>query len=56
VECVRAIAGQGVSQIVECGPGKVLAPLVKRTADSMQGTALVDRAAIEQTIAVLGEA
>jgi [acyl-carrier-protein] S-malonyltransferase len=56
VECVRAIAGQGVSQIVECGPGKVLAPLVKRIADGVQGAALVDRAAIEQTIAALREA
>jgi [acyl-carrier-protein] S-malonyltransferase len=56
VECVRAIAGQGVSQIVECGPGKVLAPLAKRIADGVQGTALVDRAAIEQTIAALQEA
>jgi [acyl-carrier-protein] S-malonyltransferase len=53
VECVRAIAGQGVSQIVECGPGKVLAPLVKRTADGVQGVALVDRSVIEQTIAAL---
>jgi malonyl CoA-acyl carrier protein transacylase len=45
-----------VSQIVECGPGKVLAPLAKRIADGVQGTALVDRAAIEQTIAALQEA
>jgi [acyl-carrier-protein] S-malonyltransferase len=56
VECVRAIAGQGVSQIVECGPGKVLAPLVKRIADGAQGTSLVDRAAIEETIGALKEA
>jgi [acyl-carrier-protein] S-malonyltransferase len=53
VECVRAMAGQGVSQIVECGPGKVLAPLVKRTADAVQGVALPDRAAVEETIAAL---
>lgn len=53
VECVRAMAGQGVSQIVECGPGKVLAPLVKRTADGVQGVALPDRAAVEETIAAL---
>jgi [acyl-carrier-protein] S-malonyltransferase len=56
VECVRAIAGQGVGQIFECGPGKVLAPLVKRIADGAQGVALVDRAAIEQAIAALTEA
>jgi len=56
VECVRAIAGQGVTQIVECGPGKVLAPLVRRIADGAQGTSLVDRAAIEETIGALKEA
>ena len=37
VDCVRVIAGQGVTQIAECGPGKVLAPLVKRSADGVQG-------------------
>jgi [acyl-carrier-protein] S-malonyltransferase len=56
VECVRTIAGQGVSQIVECGPGRVLAPLVKRIAEGAQGTALVDRGSIEQAIAALKEA
>jgi [acyl-carrier-protein] S-malonyltransferase len=56
VECVRTIVGQGVSQIVECGPGKVLAPLVKRIADGAQGTALVDRAAIEEAVAAVKEA
>ncbi|HTO48724.1 MAG TPA: ACP S-malonyltransferase [Burkholderiales bacterium] len=53
VECIRAMAGQGVSQIIECGPGKVLAPLVKRIAEGAQGTALPDRAAVEETIAAL---
>jgi [acyl-carrier-protein] S-malonyltransferase len=50
VECVRAMAGRGVALIAECGPGKVLAPLVKRIADGVEGVALLDRAAIEQTI------
>ena len=53
VECVRAMAAQGVSEMVECGPGKVLAPLARRIADGVQGSALVDRDAIEQTIAAL---
>jgi len=30
VECVRAIAGRGVTHVAECGPGKILAPLVRR--------------------------
>ncbi|MFD1216587.1 MULTISPECIES: ACP S-malonyltransferase [Microbulbifer] len=28
--CVRAMAGSGIEQLVECGPGKVLAGLAKR--------------------------
>jgi [acyl-carrier-protein] S-malonyltransferase len=55
VETVRAIAARGADVVAECGPGKVLAPLVKRIAESAQGVALVDREAIEQTIAALKE-
>ncbi|HSD54146.1 MAG TPA: ACP S-malonyltransferase [Burkholderiales bacterium] len=53
VECVRAIASQGVTVIAECGPGKVLAPLVKRIAEGVEGVALLDREAMEQAIATL---
>jgi [acyl-carrier-protein] S-malonyltransferase len=53
VECVRAMAGRGVTHIAECGPGKILAPLVRRIADTAQGYALVDREAMEQTLAEL---
>jgi [acyl-carrier-protein] S-malonyltransferase len=47
VECVRAMAAQGATHVFECGPGKVLAPLTKRIAESLQGLALADRAALE---------
>jgi [acyl-carrier-protein] S-malonyltransferase len=53
VECVRAMAGRGVTHVAECGPGKILAPLVRRIADTAQGYALVDREAMEQTLAEL---
>jgi [acyl-carrier-protein] S-malonyltransferase len=53
VECVRAMAGQGVTLVAECGPGKVLAPLVKRIAEGAEGVALFDRDAMEQAIATL---
>jgi [acyl-carrier-protein] S-malonyltransferase len=51
VECIRAIAARGNTLVCECGPGKVLAPLVKRTVDGAEGRALTDRAAVEQAIA-----
>jgi [acyl-carrier-protein] S-malonyltransferase len=53
VECVRAIAGLGVTHVGECGPGRILAPLVRRIAEGAQGYALVDRESMEQTLADL---
>jgi [acyl-carrier-protein] S-malonyltransferase len=53
VECVRAMAGRGVTLVAECGPGKVLAPLVKRIAEGAEGVALLDREAMEQAIATV---
>ena len=38
--CVQALAGQGVTRIVECGPGKVLAGLVKRIDRSLEARAV----------------
>ena len=48
VECVREIAARGAKLVFECGPGKVLAPLVGRAAKELQGIALADRAGLEQ--------
>src|SRR6185295_6581194 len=50
VEIVRAMAEQGVTHIVECGPGKVLAGLVKRIDARVQGLAAADRATLEQAL------
>jgi [acyl-carrier-protein] S-malonyltransferase len=47
VECVKAMAAQGIVAIFECGPGKVLAPLTKRIAEGLQSLALADRAGLE---------
>jgi [acyl-carrier-protein] S-malonyltransferase len=52
VECIGAMAAQGVTHVFECGPGKVLAPLTKRIADGLQGLALADRAALESGVQV----
>lgn len=46
VECVQAIKARGVLQVVECGPGKVLAGLVKRIDAEMTGMALFDPASL----------
>jgi [acyl-carrier-protein] S-malonyltransferase len=53
VECVRAMADRGVTLVAECGPGKVLAPLVKRIAEGVEGVALLDRDAMTQAIATV---
>ncbi len=46
VECVRAIKARGVDTIIECGPGKVLAGLVKRIDPELTGIALYDPATL----------
>jgi [acyl-carrier-protein] S-malonyltransferase len=55
VDCIKAMAARGVRHVFECGPGRVLAPLVKRIAGEMQGAALADRAGIEQGVQVSRE-
>jgi len=50
VETIRAMAQGGVTHIAECGPGKVLAPLVRRIADGVEGIPLTDRDSIEAAI------
>jgi [acyl-carrier-protein] S-malonyltransferase len=53
VECIRAMAARGVTHVLECGPGKVLAPLAKRISGDLQGLALADRAGIDQGLQTL---
>jgi [acyl-carrier-protein] S-malonyltransferase len=50
VETVRKIAAMDIINVVECGPGKVLAGLAKRCADELNGIALCDAAAIEANL------
>ena len=46
VECVQAIKAQGLSTLVECGPGKVLAGMVKRIDPELTGAPLFDPASL----------
>ena len=53
VECVAAIKAHGVTTIVECGPGKVLAGLVKRIDAELTGVALFDPTSLAEVKALL---
>jgi [acyl-carrier-protein] S-malonyltransferase len=54
-QTIRAMADLGVTRVLECGPGKVLAPLSRRIDERLDGSALIDRAAIEAAITALQE-
>ncbi len=46
VECVQALKARGITHLVECGPGKVLAGLTKRIDGELVGAALYDPATL----------
>lgn len=48
VECVAAIKSRGVTTLVECGPGKVLAGMVKRIDADLTGLPLFDPASMAE--------
>lgn len=47
VDCVQSLAAAGVIRVLECGPGKVLAPLTRRISPELQGWALADRVGLD---------
>jgi [acyl-carrier-protein] S-malonyltransferase len=53
VECVQAFKARGISTVVECGPGKVLAGMVKRIDAEMTGWPLFDPASMAEVKGVL---
>jgi [acyl-carrier-protein] S-malonyltransferase len=54
VQTIEGFAARGVTHVVECGPGKVLAGLTKRIVPDLASLALTDSAAIDATFAELG--
>jgi [acyl-carrier-protein] S-malonyltransferase len=54
VELVQAIRARGVRHVVECGPGKVLAGMVKRIDAEIVGGAVADPASLAEMRALVG--
>lgn len=51
VEIVKKMADEGVTHVVECGPGKALTGMVKRIDARVQGLSAADRASLELALA-----
>ncbi len=50
VECVRRLVQEGTTQIMECGPGKVLTGLTKRIDRSLDHAALYDPETLDRAL------
>lgn len=53
VESVQKMAAEGVTDVVECGPGKVLAGLTKRINGELTGHAIIDQASLDAVLELL---
>lgn len=53
VKIIKAMQDSGVTDIVECGPGRVLTGLLRRTAPSISGHNIYDAASLEKTLEAL---
>jgi [acyl-carrier-protein] S-malonyltransferase len=53
VECVQTLKARGLGTMVECGPGKVLAGMVKRIDAELTGLALFDPASLQDVKGLL---
>jgi [acyl-carrier-protein] S-malonyltransferase len=50
VETVQKFASGGVTHVIECGPGKVLAGLTKRINGELTGDAIIDQASLDRIL------
>ncbi len=53
VQTIQAMANQGVTHVVECGPGKVLSGLVKRISPDLTGVSINDPATMQAALDAL---
>jgi [acyl-carrier-protein] S-malonyltransferase len=53
VDCIETMTNQGVTNIVECGTGKVLSGLCKRINSSIKAYATEDTSSLRQTLSSL---
>ncbi|SDD19621.1 [acyl-carrier-protein] S-malonyltransferase [Variovorax sp. CF079] len=54
VESVQALQARGVEVVVECGPGRVLAGMIKRIAPELAAASVYDPATLAETRQLLG--
>lgn len=54
VETIQAMKADGVTHIVECGPGKVLSGLTKRIDRDLQALSITDPVSLQQALDLLG--
>jgi [acyl-carrier-protein] S-malonyltransferase len=55
-ETIAKLRELGVTHVIECGPGRVLAGMTKRIGAGMQSTALADRASLEKALQAVSAA
>lgn len=53
VETVQKMAAEGVTHVIECGPGKVLAGLTKRISGDLVGEAIFDQPSLDKVLELL---
>jgi [acyl-carrier-protein] S-malonyltransferase len=53
VETMQQVAASGITNVIECGPGKVLMGLTKRIDATLVGDAITDQASLERVLTLL---